>query len=1393
MLDSKINIVLLSLIATSPATADEPRRHPNVLLIMTDDQGWGDLSCHGNEILRTPVIDSLAEQGVQFDRFYVSPVCAPTRASLLTGRYHLRTGVTGVTRGQETVRADEVTIAELFQRAGYRTGCFGKWHSGAHFPHHPRGQGFRDFLGFCGGHWNDYFDTTLEHNGRPVKTRGYITDVITDAAVDFIEQNQGEPFFCYVPFNAPHGPFQVPDHYFDKYKNLVRDQKTAAVYAMCENIDDNVGRLLATLERNGLERDTIVLFLTDNGPNGARYNGGMRGTKGSAHEGGVRVPLFVRWPGKLKAGHTVKEIAAHIDLLPTLCDLCGVKATGTKPLDGISLAPVMRDEGSTDTFAARTLFSHWGNNRSGTVSMRKGAVRTSRFRLVTEKGGYELYDMLADPQQKHDIAKAAPEVAAELQRQYEAWHCEVVADGKLDGPSGVLRLPIPVGHTGARKVTLPATEAFMKSPSESLAYANGAGFAHDWMVGWNDEHNRMMWELDVAKASRFDVSVVGTFPDSSVGATLTVQSGESSVDAKITRAWHPDVTIRPDRSDAHRNRKVQNFVPVHLGAIELEPGQQTLELRARHDDGSLGIAVHSIRLEQISPFRNYPPKLTGARVETYKTVGDVELKTWSFEPDGHTADAARPAAVFFFGGGWRAGSPAQFHEHCKYLAARGMVAMTVEYRVSQRHETRAVDCIADAKSAIRWVRKNADRLGIDPKKILAGGGSAGGHLAACTGTLREFDAADEDASISSVPNAMALFNPALMLTTYKGRDPFDHERMYGMPARVGVDPQRASPVHHVRSGVPPTIIFHGRADDTVEYFTAEAFTNAMHDSGNRCELVGFDGETHGFFNFGRGDGTAYLKTIRLLDEFLVSLGYLNVQVEGDSGAQKPNAVLTEEQQIVKLVQDAQRAGFERHDFDAYISIWAPNAKLVAGRSRVKGKYDFAMDYEQIRATRAFRFSETPARGVKVEFLNARVKVDGDRAELAYQAKVAAEDGYLERVNEIYKLQKLDGVWKVIENRYWLAEIRTPDSVTTYGAETWKRLDAEVVEQARTGGFDGHVVALFDAFRFPEALKVCRSATKRDPQSANAWMMRGHAAIIAGHADEAFDSLQQALRIDPEYYVPPWAKVLDGLLKGATFYASFDESVAADFGSGGKKPSTRFDDVTKKGQYIFEPGVTGNILRIAKQQGVVGGALEGVDVLPRRGRVFFPAAGNIAYKPGGWGGAVSFWLNSNPNTQLKTKYCDPIQITHRGAHNGGLWVDFPNTTPRDFRLGVFRGLAADEKPVKESDPEAAIIRVPRIGFKQGRWHHVVMNWSDFDTGQSNATVELFIDGKSAGRLRNRDLPMKWDLERVGIYVGVAYIGLMDELAIFGRPLTSNEINALRHSPKVLSRLKVVAER
>ena len=270
----------------------------------------------------------------------------------------------------------------------------------------------------------------------------------------------------------------------------------------------------------------------------------------------------------------------------------------------------------------------------------------------------------------------------------------------------------------------------------------------------------------------------------------------------------------------------------------------------------------------------YPPEMPGSRTEVYLATGTTELSAWIFEPTGHGADDARPAIVFFFGGGWNGGTPGQFKPQAIYLAKRGMVAIAVDYRVRSRQGTLANVAVSDAKAAIRWVRMHADRLGVDPNRIAASGGSAGGHLAAATATLPGHDDSNDGSDISSVPNALVLFNPVLITAPFPGLPDQSLEKFRKLEPRLGADSRSMSPYHHVRAGLPPTIIFHGEEDKTVPYRTAEMFTDAMKMAGNQCELVGYPAEGHGFFNARRGDGSAHRDTTARMDEFLVTLGWL---------------------------------------------------------------------------------------------------------------------------------------------------------------------------------------------------------------------------------------------------------------------------------------------------------------------------------------------------------------------------------------------------------------------------------------------------------------------------------------------------------------------------------------
>ena len=582
-------VVLTVSTLTTPSIA----RAPNVLLVMTDDQGFGDISSHGNSKLSTRTLDRLAEEGARFDRFYVSPVCAPTRASLLTGRYSLRTGVHGVTRGRENMRPEEVTLAELFRKAGYATGCFGKWHNGHHFPYHPNGQGFDEFFGFCAGHWNNYFDTGLERNGQPVETKGYIIDVLTDAALEFIETHRERPFLCYVPYNTPHTPWQVPGAYWETRdaRGLSREERCA--YAMCENIDANMSRLLSGLARLGLERDTIVVFLTDNGPNSKRFNDGMRGRKGSVDEGGVRVPLFVRWPGRIREQTRVAQIAQHIDLLPTLADLCGVSTEGTLPLDGRSLAPLLleREGGKSVDWRERQLFTA----RSWSQKPRyPGSVRTQRFRAVRRnaKDAWQLFDMVADPAQTKSVAAEYPEVVDRLSKAYDSWIADVTV-------RDLEPLPIPIGHEERPVVELPGHEAeLFPKRGEGISWVGRAGWANDWITEWTSTESWPEWPVEVVRAGKYRVELLYAAPEECVGTRLRIEAGSNSVEATLDEVHVAERVPSPDRIP-RKEVYEQVWGTWSIGELQLEKSTVPLRVRALELAGGRSIDLKAVRLSRI--------------------------------------------------------------------------------------------------------------------------------------------------------------------------------------------------------------------------------------------------------------------------------------------------------------------------------------------------------------------------------------------------------------------------------------------------------------------------------------------------------------------------------------------------------------------------------------------------------------------------------------------------------------------------------------------------------------------------------------------------------------------------------------------------------------------------
>ena len=564
-----MRIPFVALLILAAATA---REHPNVVVFLSDDQGWGDLGVNGNTDLETPHIDSLARDGARFDRFYVCPVCSPTRAEFLTGRYHTRLGVHSTSAGGERLNLDEKTIADSFRAAGYATGAFGKWHNGMQHPYHPNGRGFDEFYGFCSGHWGTYFDPPLEHNGALVRGKGFLVDDLTDHAMRFMERNRDKPFFVYLPYNTPHSPMQVPDRWWNKYKDKdlkLRniqpgreiDRHKRCALAMCENIDWNVGRVLAKLDELSLAKDTMVLYFCDNGPNGWRWNGGMRGRKGSTDEGGVRSPLLVRWPGRIAPGTEIEPIAAAIDLHPTLCALAGVKPAGVKPFDGLDISALLLGTGEPPP--DRVLHHSWRNRLS---------LRNQRFRL-DDKG--RLHDIAADPGQTRDVAAEHPAVHARLRAAADAWRKEMAGAARKD------ERPFVLGHPDATHTQMPARDAVANGRIQRSNRFPNCSYFH----GWTRVEDTIAWDTEVPAPGAFSVELHYTCAPADLGSVVELSFGGARLRATIDRAAEsPELGAEHDRHERAESY-VKNWGVLDLGTIDLPAGEGPLTLRAVEKPG----------------------------------------------------------------------------------------------------------------------------------------------------------------------------------------------------------------------------------------------------------------------------------------------------------------------------------------------------------------------------------------------------------------------------------------------------------------------------------------------------------------------------------------------------------------------------------------------------------------------------------------------------------------------------------------------------------------------------------------------------------------------------------------------------------------------------------------
>lgn len=519
-----------------PASAARKDR-PNVILIMTDDQGYGDLGITGNPIIMTPNIDAMARRSGSMTNFYVHPVCAPTRACLMTGRYNYRTRAIDTYIGRAMMEPEEITLAEILRDAGYATGIFGKWHLGDNYPMRPMDQGFSESLVHRGGGIGQpadptggegkYTDPILLDNGRLKPFKGYCTDIYFDRAISWISKcvSDGDNFFAYIPTNAPHGPFHdVPEDLYKRYKKMnlsneafpqdkghplpkkCNEDIRARIFAMITNIDENVGRLFKKLDDLGVTENTIVIFIVDNGPNERRYVAGMLGNKGGVHEGGIRSPLFFHWPGVVKPGHSSALIAAHIDVLPTILDACQVRKPVELKLDGRSLLPLLKDK--PVEWPDRTIFiqAHRGDKP---MLYHHFAARSQRWKLLHASGfgresfkgepKFELYNMVADPLEQKNLAAERPDVVKRMRKEYEAWFADV-------------------GSTRPNNYAPP--RIYIGTPHENPVVLTRQDWRHIKDRPWAPRSNGY-WELYTAKRGRYDVRL--RFPKTDANGTATLE------------------------------------------------------------------------------------------------------------------------------------------------------------------------------------------------------------------------------------------------------------------------------------------------------------------------------------------------------------------------------------------------------------------------------------------------------------------------------------------------------------------------------------------------------------------------------------------------------------------------------------------------------------------------------------------------------------------------------------------------------------------------------------------------------------------------------------------------------------------------------------------------------
>jgi arylsulfatase A len=552
-----------------PAFSPQRKNPPNVLVILSDDQGYGDFDWHGNSAIATPNLRKLAGQGVEFTRFSVSPVCAPTRAAFLTGRHAMRGGVHGVTGGRETLRGSAPTLAEVFASAGYACALIGKWHLGEQWPYVPAARGFRHFVGFHTGHWNRYFNSPVATTyGRETQLNGYITDALTTEAIRAIQAVRRDPFFFYLAYNVPHSPFQVPEEDYQRHASKGLPPDLASVYGMVENLDRNIGRLLEALQKQGKLDNTIVAFFCDNGPNTERFNAGLRGRKGSVYEGGIRSPLLLRFPPEIRPGTSDGRICAHVDLFPTLLDLAGVPFQPREPLDGVSLMGPRTN---------RFLYVH-ADHQTNPLLPVPGAVWDQRYKLVNQS---ELYDLQEDPGETTDLAAAQPERVRTMRKAYDDWFAGLSEGFRPGAP------PIEIGHPEWPEVELPATRAQFRG---GLQFREKFGYANDFAVG---ESGSLDWRIEVLTPMRYRL-VLEYLSEAGGTAQFT---GVDAVEIGPSPSSRLKPVSLPDRKPRSPEAPEMQWQEKELAVTELRAGPSVVTLTVR------GLMVKSLRILPEGPLR----------------------------------------------------------------------------------------------------------------------------------------------------------------------------------------------------------------------------------------------------------------------------------------------------------------------------------------------------------------------------------------------------------------------------------------------------------------------------------------------------------------------------------------------------------------------------------------------------------------------------------------------------------------------------------------------------------------------------------------------------------------------------------------------------------------------